>query len=288
MSALRNPILWLVLWLIWTILAYPMCLKDCCSGESTTDDTVGVVEDREEEEPLAEAETPATPRTPLDFEWSAARPNTNDGYDDYRSNLLAGETEDNILELVGLYYEAEDPPQDFENLGLARAQMAKDLLAPDLVAERVNLRSRLVDEREGVRENPFEALEFRWLEAEEKIAATVEELPDRRIVRFPFNSTEKEYDPSVDEYMDKLAERLKQTGEQVRLVGHTDNVGGDEANMVLSDRRAKVIRDILRSKGVDDSQITTEAKGESQPVASNETEEGRYDNRRVEIFLIKN
>lgn len=285
MSATRNAVFWLVLWLIWTILAYPTCLKYCCSDDGATDEAVGMVEDSSQD--TSRVADAATAREPIDFEWSVARPNTNDGFDDFSRNLLAGQTDNNILEIVGLYFEGEDAPDGYENMGLARAELTKNVIAPDLAAERVNLRSRLVDEREGVREGYFESVEFRWLEAEEKIAATVEELPDRRIIRFPFNSTEKEYDPSVDEYLDKLADRVKETGESIRLVGHTDNVGGDDANMVLSDRRAKVIRDLLKRKGVPESQITTEAKGESQPVASNETDAGRYDNRRVEIFLNK-
>ncbi len=288
MSITRNAIFWLVLWLLWTILAYPMCLKECCQGEGSSDETMGMVEDSPEEPEDAEIATNTpTARAPIDFEWSVARPNTNDGFDDFSRNTLAGQTDNNILEIVGLYFEGEEAPDGYENMGLARAAMTRQAIAPNLPDERINLRSRLVDESEGVREGYFDGVEFRWLEAEERVAATIEELADRRIIRFPFNSTQKEYDPSVDEYLDKLADRVKQTGESVRLVGHTDNVGGDEANMVLSDRRAKVIRDILRNKGVSDDQITTEAKGETQPVASNDTEEGRHDNRRVEIFLNK-
>lgn len=290
MSAPRNAILWLVLWLIWTILAYPMCLKDCCSGEAASDDTMGLVEDRDDTAPMADAtpETATAARYPIDFEWSIAKPNTNDGFEDRKSSIMAGQGDNNVLEITGLYYEGEEKPADYENMGLARAALTKDLIAPGLSDERVNLRSRLVAEGQGVRESYFEATEFDWIEVEDRAAATVEELDDRKIIRFPFNSTVKDYDPSVDEYLNKLADRLKQTGEKVRLVGHTDNVGSDESNMVLSDRRAKQIRDILRAKGVNRDQIMTEAKGETQPVASNDTDAGRHDNRRVEIFLIQN
>lgn len=290
MSAPRNAILWLVLWLIWTILAYPMCLKDCCSGGTATDDTMGIVEDQEDTTPIADAtpETTTAARYPIDFGWSVAMPNTNDGFEDRKSSILAGQSDNNVLEITGLYYEGEEKPADYENMGLARAALTKELIAPELSDDRVNLRSRLVAERDGIRDGYFEATEFEWIDVEEKAAATVEELDDRRIIRFPFNSTQKDYDPSVDEYLNKLAERLKQTGEKVRLVGHTDNVGGEESNMVLSDRRAKQIRDILRAKGVDRDLIITEAKGETQPVASNDTDAGRHDNRRVEIFLIQN
>ena len=71
MSAPRNAIIWLVLWLLWTILAYPMCLKDCCSGEGAVDDAVGLVEDQDDSTPIADA---APQRFPIDFEWSIAKP----------------------------------------------------------------------------------------------------------------------------------------------------------------------------------------------------------------------
>ncbi|HMR42403.1 MAG TPA: OmpA family protein, partial [Saprospiraceae bacterium] len=69
--------------------------------------------------------------------------------------------------------------------------------------------------------------------------------------------------------------------------GHTDNVGEADENMKLGARRAGAIKDILVKSGVNANQITTDSKGESQPVASNDTEEGRHDNRRVEVRLIK-
>jgi OOP family OmpA-OmpF porin len=284
MSAPRNAIIWLVLWLLWTILAYPMCLKDCCPGEGAADDAVGLVEDRDDSTPIADA---APQRFPIDFGWSIAKPNTNDGFEDRKSRILAEQGDDNVLAITGLYYEGETKPDGYENMGLARAAMTKEIIAPDLPDERVNLRSRLVAEREGLRDGYFESVELNWIAAEEKAAPAVVELEDRKIIRFPFNSTQKDYDPSVDEYLDRLAERLKQTDERVRLVGHTDSVGGDESNMILSDRRAKEIRDILRRKGVARDKIITEAKGETQPVASNDSDEGRHDNRRVEIFIIK-
>lgn len=285
MSAPRNAIIWLVLWLLWTILAYPMCLKDCCTDAAATDDTMGVVEDRGDSTAAA---VPATTRAPIDFEWSIAQPNTNAGFDALKSSILAQRNDNNVLEITGLYFDGEEAPAGYENMGLARAAQAKALIAPDLPDDRTDLRSRLVAEREGVRDGYFEATEFKWIQQEEQQAATVEELDDRQIVRFPFNSIEKNANPQIDEYLDKLAERIKGTGEKVRLVGHTDNVGSAESNMALSDRRAKQIRDILIRKGVSRDQIITEAKGETQPVASNDTEAGMQENRRVEIFLIKN
>lgn len=69
------------------------------------------------------------------------------------------------------------------------------------------------------------------------------------------------------------------------ISGHTDNVGNDENNQVLSERRAKTCRDYLVSKGIDASRITYVGYGETRPRESNETASGRRLNRRVEFDL---
>jgi OmpA-OmpF porin, OOP family len=71
--------------------------------------------------------------------------------------------------------------------------------------------------------------------------------------------------------------------EMVIATGHTDSVGTDAYNQRLSERRAAAVKDYLVSKGVAASKITTIGKGESQPVATNKTSEGRQKNRRVDI-----
>jgi OOP family OmpA-OmpF porin len=84
----------------------------------------------------------------------------------------------------------------------------------------------------------------------------------------------------IDEALAKLA------GVDVEMViatGHTDSVGTDAYNQKLSERRAAAVKEYLVSKGVPASKITTIGKGESQPVATNKTKEGRQKNRRVDI-----
>lgn len=67
------------------------------------------------------------------------------------------------------------------------------------------------------------------------------------------------------------------------VVGHTDSTGSDEYNQELSERRAAAVRDYLVSQNIDGARISASGRGESSPVASNETAEGRQKNRRVEI-----
>ena len=74
---------------------------------------------------------------------------------------------------------------------------------------------------------------------------------------------------------------------KVSLTGHTDNVGSESSNDRLSERRVKAAKKYLVKKGVSEERISTGAYGESKPRASNDTEDGRSQNRRVEISIEK-
>jgi outer membrane protein OmpA-like peptidoglycan-associated protein len=71
----------------------------------------------------------------------------------------------------------------------------------------------------------------------------------------------------------------------VKVVGHTDSVGTDGNNQRLSVERADAVRDLLEDRGVAKARIDVAGRGEREPIASNDTAEGRAKNRRVEIFL---
>jgi outer membrane protein OmpA-like peptidoglycan-associated protein len=78
---------------------------------------------------------------------------------------------------------------------------------------------------------------------------------------------------------------LAYPGLNLQIEGHTDSVGGDEFNQHLSERRADSVRDFLSQQGVAPSSITARGFGKTQPVATNDTPEGRQRNRRVEIVV---
>ena len=73
---------------------------------------------------------------------------------------------------------------------------------------------------------------------------------------------------------------------EVVIYGHTDNVGSDGFNQTLSENRAAAAGGYLAAQGVSRGRITTVGKGEREPVASNSTEAGRQENRRVEIAIV--
>lgn len=84
----------------------------------------------------------------------------------------------------------------------------------------------------------------------------------------------------------ELASSLKKYADSdVLIVGHTDAVGSDSYNQSLSDRRADSAARYLTSQGVERSRIQTEGMGEAEPVATNDTDAGRAQNRRVEVAI---
>ena len=91
--------------------------------------------------------------------------------------------------------------------------------------------------------------------------------------------------PEAEEVLKNLAIVLKEMDvKNFEIDGHTDSDGSDEYNQVLSEKRANSVKNFLVSQGVT-AEITTKGYGESKPVASNDTAEGKQKNRRVEIII---
>jgi outer membrane protein OmpA-like peptidoglycan-associated protein len=92
--------------------------------------------------------------------------------------------------------------------------------------------------------------------------------------------------PAAASNLQELARSLNKFGNSnLMIVGHTDSKGDDAYNMALSMRRANAASAYLQSQGVPSSRISTAGRGESEPVASNDTESGQALNRRVEIAI---
>jgi outer membrane protein OmpA-like peptidoglycan-associated protein len=91
--------------------------------------------------------------------------------------------------------------------------------------------------------------------------------------------------PEDQANLDKDIATLEQWGKvNIEVAGHTDSRGSDEYNMALSQRRAEAVRNHLIRKGIEADRLTAVGYGESQPVADNATDEGRFKNRRVELI----
>lgn len=101
---------------------------------------------------------------------------------------------------------------------------------------------------------------------------------------FDKSTVKQEFMPEIQ----KVADFMKvNPGYSVVLEGHTDSKGSDAYNQKLSDQRAKAVAKALGNLGVAAAKVTTEAYGESKPVATNDTEVGRSENRRVDAIFKK-
>ena len=90
-------------------------------------------------------------------------------------------------------------------------------------------------------------------------------------------------EPALKELYNFLKSRPHQ---RIRIVGHTDNVGSDRSNQVLSEGRCKEVRRVMLERGIAPNRIQILGKGEKDPIVPNDTEEHRQMNRRVEIVLL--
>lgn len=93
--------------------------------------------------------------------------------------------------------------------------------------------------------------------------------------------------PSSYQTLDDLVDYLnRKTTERIEIGGHTDNVGTDAKNLVLSLERAKSIVAYLVSKGIDNNRLEAKGYGADEPIEENDTEEGRQKNRRTEVKIL--
>jgi OmpA-OmpF porin, OOP family len=94
--------------------------------------------------------------------------------------------------------------------------------------------------------------------------------------------------PESNAELNRLADFIRSSSEmELEVAGHTDNVGSPEKNLTLSQQRAKAVRDYLLLKGVEAKQLKSVGFGMTKPIASNSTEAGRQQNRRVEFTILK-
>lgn len=123
--------------------------------------------------------------------------------------------------------------------------------------------------------------------------ATVERVGEGILITFDsgilFEFDSYALKPATRANLQELAPTLiKYDDTNVLVLGHTDSVGDAAYNMNLSEKRAGAVNNFLVSQGVAGSRLSNEGYGESDPVATNETDEGRQLNRRVEVVVVAN
>lgn len=128
--------------------------------------------------------------------------------------------------------------------------------------------------------------------ASRKIDTLANSLADRehnikpKTINTGFNLTDFNPDSEFESYALKVINFLAKNPEKMlHIYGHTDSVGDDEVNVFISSQRANTLKSYFLEMGVNESQLLTVAKGETEPVDDNSTLEGRRNNRRIELIL---
>jgi OOP family OmpA-OmpF porin len=124
--------------------------------------------------------------------------------------------------------------------------------------------------------------------AADSLARIYASMPKALIIHFEFNKVKFMVDPQTDIRIAEFKSWLnKDPASVLTVTGHTDLVGTSAYNQTLGLKRAEVIQNLLEKKGIPSIRIISDSKGKDQPVGDYLTEEGRAQNRRVEISIKK-
>lgn len=287
-----------------TILAGTYFYITCCSecGASV------------EEEPPKEAVMPVVPNaTSYPFAFSdgdyAYNSNDNFNFENSSSSILmplsanvdAGvsslktfleENIGNVINITGYYKRNETNDSAFPNLGLARANAVKNhLVSSGISSTRINTMGKLMDDmvaKEDIYLGPVAySLEGESENVGDELKALYDKIKANPLVLY-FNTAEasisldaeqRQKVADISRYLDKVE------GATANVVGHTDNTGVAATNMKLGLDRANFAKDYLMQNGIPDAKINTSSKGQTEPIESNATEEGKAKNRRTVVTL---
>lgn len=227
------------------------------------------------------------------FADSSATPQVSDNNRRFLNNVAEymKANPDYKLVLTGRFMPGEEPTGIYENLGLERAAAVRVLLVQrGIDDERINLESQLVQ-----RDKFTEPVSFRV----DKPATAAKTPKKGKFEKNKFTFTNMTYsDANFDSgsamfnpgrgfrnYADSVKILFAQNPKKTLLIiGHTDSDGEDAANMDLGMRRAQAVRTYFQNLGVKNS-ISTDSKGEAQPVAPNDTPQNKRKNRRVNMKI---
>ncbi len=192
------------------------------------------------------------------------------------------------LRIESPYYNNEPNNTTYDNLGLARAEAIKKLISKDIDTNLVMTRGQLLQGSPTPHPYYINAYKnyIRWITYNNFVQ---EQDNGKTAIHFPLNSTKEIKNKTIINYLKGLSQKIKSNpAYNILVVGHTDNSGSPKANKILGLKRANRIKKVLINNGIDADRIIVKSAGDTEPVADNNTKEGRQQNRRVEISLIKN
>ncbi|HAI77430.1 MAG TPA: hypothetical protein DCM08_14460 [Microscillaceae bacterium] len=206
-----------------------------------------------------------------------------------------------VLVIKGLYLAKEQNSTSFENLGIARAEAFKGLINNDFNPQQIRIASAAtsangaetgllqlsIEDLPAVTQENAAAITLKDPKQQFK-AEELKILQSKQFVYFQTGSSLMLETAESRTYFQLLKQYLTAyPNSQIQLTGHTDNQGSEDINLPLGLQRAEDVKLRLGQQGLPTRQITTASQGSKQPIADNNTEAGRYQNRRVEINFLK-
>lgn len=210
------------------------------------------------------------------------------------NKIVQGDTDETLARLRVIEQENKDLKVNMQKI---RDDARNASIQKDLLSQNAALNQKIKDDSKDnsvqnalISQNAALAQKLQKMEADLKLLATKKQ----GVVNASFESIEfqfgsRELTPASAQIMDQIASILINnsfwTG--LKISGHTDNIGTDAFNQKLSEERAFAVKEYLLAKGVPSSNVVAIGWGESKPVDTNSTPEGRQNNRRVEFEMSK-
>ncbi|WP_228526544.1 MULTISPECIES: OmpA family protein [unclassified Flavobacterium] len=214
------------------------------------------------------------------------------GIENLKSFLIANPKQK--VTITGYATSDETNTTKFENLGLARANEVKNyFVSKGLSGNQFDAKGEIIDKWKSNSDTLIGPVEYQFATLDTTAIANDEwsilkEKINSDALILHFNTNKASDKTSADEKQ-KISEIVKYS-EHVKdatilIVGHTDNVGNRDANIVLGQKRAEFAKNYLTKNGIDGSHIITESKGPDEPIGDNTTTEGKASNRRTVITI---
>jgi len=203
------------------------------------------------------------------------------------------------LTLSGIYNPNEQNKTNAENLGIARADAIKaKLLSYDVPTDNIIIKSLKVDQTNFAGDKLYGGVHFNFSDRSIDKQVAVTDNNEKTSIsetissdgptplniyfgnkQYKFNAT-----PELENYANTVREFLKENSDtKVYVIGHSDNGGNESTINRMAKYRSRKVRDFFVREGISLSKIKISHEGASNPIGSNDTEEGRKKNRRVEV-----
>lgn len=302
MTKTTTNLLGIIITILAGIWLYMMLCSECLTGAADAS-------------PLEESAVPSAPEAtsyPFAFSDGAYAYNVNDNFNfnvssstilepisqDVRDGIIPGlknhlvGNPEKVITIVGLYKDDERNDSAFPNLGLARANAVKNyFVSQEIPSNQINTMGKLMPEmvaRDNVYLGPIGySIGAKAADTEEQIKMLYEKIEADPLVLY-FETGQASIDLSAEQrqkfadisrYLDMVPKA------DAEVIGYTDNVGRRRANIQLGQERADFAKAYLVRNGIVEDRIRADSRGPRDPIASNDTEEGRAKNRRTVISI---